>query len=139
MSEANLSNQPQSWSDKQRRQQEDIEKNIFYSTVLNGTAEQINFQCKAGTQHLVPINELNEIYYQPETGIILFFRMGLAQIKGRNLGKLYQYLRDRKILEIRDFGENNERLFSADALFISQILYESDNLRNLELSIRKAR
>jgi hypothetical protein len=58
--------------------------------------------------------------------------MGMVRIQGRNLEKLHKYLQAKKVSEIREFSENGSMFFDKDTLFISSILYESDNLKDLE-------
>lgn len=125
------------WSEKHGQDQEDasLEEAVFFTSLRQQgvTAEQLSFQLKNGRFHCLPYYEIGEIYYEPSVGIVLFSRMGLIQIQGRNLKKLYQQLHTRKVVEIREFSESAGLFFATDALFISAIIYESENLRRLNL------
>lgn len=133
MSEENLYNPATRWTDRQRLEPEEPEAAIFFTLLRQQgvTAEQIAFQLKSGCQHTLPITEITEMYFAPERGIILFFRSGLVRIEGRNLEKLHQYLQARKVIEIREFSESGSVFFDKEALFISGIGFESDNLLRL--------
>ncbi len=135
MSEGNLYNPATRWSERQRQDQEDSEETIFFTTLRQQgvPSEQITFRLKNGCYHTLPLAEITEIYYQAAAGIVLFFRMGFVWIQGRNLGKLHQHLQARKVTEIREFSPGGSVFFDKEALFISGIRYESENLQKLEL------
>lgn len=123
------------WGEKHSPNQDNtpLEEAVFFTSLRQqgATAEQLGFQLKNGSFHSLPYYEIGEIYFEPSAGIVLFFRMGLVRIEGRNLKKLYQQLHARKVVEIREFSENAGMFFATDALFISSITYESENLRRL--------
>jgi hypothetical protein len=127
MTEGNLYS-PQRWSEKQRLNAEEqtAGENLFFTLMRQQgvSAEQL-------TLHL---NELTEMFYAVETGIILFSRMGLACIEGRNLGGLHRQLAAKKVTEIRELSESSSVFFDPTALFLAGIQFESDNMRALQMA-----
>lgn len=127
MDEANLYKPESNWTDRERQDQEDA---IFFTVIRQqgATAEQISFRLKNGVRHSLPWTEISEIYYVPEEGITLFFRLGRVEIQGRNLEKLQELLEERKVIQIREFSDNSEMYFDKEALCIQRIIYDSANL-----------
>lgn len=122
------------WGDKHGSEPENtVEEMVFYSVLRQSTAnvEQISFHLKNGCQHTLAAGEIMEMYYDPASGIILFFSLGTIHIKGRNLENLHRHLKDRKVKEVREFSERADLLFATDALVITRIEYASENLRRL--------
>ena len=88
----------------------------------------INFCLRNESRHALPTSEIEEICYQPEDGITLFFRFAKVTLTGRNLGELYDKLCEGRITMIRDYCEESAAFFDEQGLFVSQIRYESENL-----------
>ena len=124
-----------SWSERHKEpEQENYEEAVFF-TLLRQTGKQvsqISFALKSHCYHSLAMHDLEEIYFQPTKGILLFFRQATVQVLGQNLQKLYQLLTQRRVLEIREFSETAGIFFDTDALFITSMIYESDNLQSVE-------
>lgn len=122
------------WSEKHSTEAENaFEDTIFYTMLrqTTGTVEQITFRLKTGNEHTLPVNEVAEMFFNPSHGITLFFSFGLVLIQGRNLEKLHQHLKEKRVKEIREFSESSAKFFAADSLVISGIKYESENLKKM--------
>lgn len=138
MQEAGNYNPSISWGEKERGQEqpEELSSSTPFFTYIRqqgATALQITFILKNQRHHTLPIQEIEEIYFHPVDGIVLFFRFGLVKIEGRNLEELHTYLQRRQVKEIREFGEDSTLFFDKEALFISKITYASDHLTQLGL------
>lgn len=133
MEQANHYKPSTSWSEKTHsNEKQHIEENTLFFTITRqqgASPPTLTFILKDQSYHTLATTDIEEIYYEPAKGIILFFRFGIAHIEGRNLLTLHQFLRERKISEIREFSENADIFFDQKALFISRITYESDNIR----------
>lgn len=112
-----------------------IEDSIFFTILRQhgATSRMIGFVLKNQHHHALPTSEIEEIYFDPVRGIVLFFRFGVVQIEGRNLDLLYLYLREQKVIEIREFSRKSDSILDEKALLVSSIRYESDNLKRLQL------
>lgn len=110
------------------------EQSLFYSALRQhgAKANVINFKIRSLRQHAVPLNEIEEMGYMPDKGIMLFLRFGHILIEGRNLDELYEKLCDHRVTMIRDYCDNPDALFATDVLRVAKIHYESDNLQRLE-------
>lgn len=100
----------------------------------SGRVEAISFILRNGRQHTLAADGLHEIYFEATYGVVLFFGLGSVHIQGRNLGGLYRYLKENRVKEIREFSDNSQVFFTEDALFISKIVYESQNLLRLGIT-----
>lgn len=124
------------WSEKHSAEAENtLEHTVFYTMLrqTTGTVEQITFRLKNGNEHTLPANEITEMFFNPSQGITLFFSFGLVLIQGRNLEKLHQHLKEKRVKEIREFSEQSAKFFETDALVISGIQYDSENLKRMGL------
>lgn len=126
------------WTEKQgqtspQEAAELLEDSLFFTILRqpSGYVQQISFCLNNGSQHTLAAGEVSEIYYNPSHGIILFFGMGKVHIQGRNLEALHRYLKENRVKEIREFSTGSQVFFATDALFISKISYESENLLRL--------
>jgi len=124
------------WGDRHGQEAENgVEETVFFTMLRQstGSVEQISFQLKSGCQHTLAASEIMEMYYDAAQGIILFSSFGVIRIRGRNLETLHRYLKERSVKEIREFSERADLLFASDALVITSIEYESENLRRVGL------
>lgn len=124
-----------SWSEKTHSQEKHLIENALFFTIVRqqgANSPTLTFILKDQTYHTLTTADIEEIYYEPSKGIIVFFRFGIAHIKGRNLLHLHQLLREGKVCEIREFSENADVFFDKEALFINNITYQSDNLERWE-------
>lgn len=123
---------PKSWRGQQEAltEAEALAPNLFYTALrqYGAQARMISFCLRSESRHALPTGELEEICFQPETGITLFFRFAKVTLIGRNLAELYDKLCEGRITMIRDYCEESAAFFDEQGLFINQIRYESDNL-----------
>lgn len=136
MTEGNHYNPGARWADRAKNENDEaLEEAVFFTLQRQSGSpvELVTFALKEGYHHSIASNEIEEIFFHPERGIFLFFAFGKVQIEGRNLQKLYRHLRERKVTEIREFSDNAQQFFDKEALFISRIHYESENLKKLRM------
>lgn len=125
------------WTERQgqptTQDTEPLEESLFFTILRqpSGYVQQITFCLNNGGQHTLAAGEIHEMYYHPSQGIILFFGAGKVHIQGRNLEGLFRYLKENRVKEIREFTDSSQVFFATDALFISKIVYESENLLRL--------
>lgn len=132
MDEENRYSPASNWAKKTAVQDnEPLDRTIFFTRLRQAgkTTDTITFLLREQKYHTLATNEIEEMFYSPEQGIFLFFPMGTVHIEGRNLEALYQALRERKVTEIREFSDQPDRFFDKEALLVSRIHYESENLK----------
>jgi hypothetical protein len=125
-----------SWAGKHGQPENELIEDSVFFTILRqhgASVRMLGLVLKNQCQHAIPVSEIEEIYYEPARGIILFLRFGVIRIEGRNLEPLYLYLREQKVVEIRGFSRKSEAFFDEKALLVSAIHYESENLQRLQL------
>jgi hypothetical protein len=134
MDEESRYNPQKSWTRQAGEQDnEPVQQSAFFSCLRQPgqKAEYITFFMKDRTQHMLAASEIVEGQLDPDRGIVLFFPFGRVRIEGRNLEELVVMLRQKRVTEIREFSEDAKRFFDKEALFISKVHYESDNLKKL--------
>lgn len=136
MEEGNHYNPQKTWTRKTGEQDnEPIEQSAFFSCLRQPghKADYITFFMKDRKQHMLATSEITEGQFDPDRGITLIFHFGIVRIEGRNLEALVVMLRQKRVTEIREFSEDAKRFFDKEALFISKVHYESENLRKMKL------
>jgi hypothetical protein len=126
------------WAGKQGLAQEGEEEESLFFTLLRqptGKVENITFHLRNGRQHTLAAEAIGESFFEADYGIVLFFGLGKIHIQGRNLETLYRYLKENRVKDIREFTDGNSLFFSPDALFISKIDYESQNMLRLGIGV----
>ncbi len=121
------------WSEKAAGEKEDgsLHDASFY-TLLRQPTERVDYLCftlKNGRQHMVSASDITEMCHEPGSSIVLFFHAGTVHIEGRNLDALFGHLQDRRVKEVREFSDSRETVLNTDALFVSRIAFDSENLR----------
>lgn len=121
------------WSEKAAAEKDgnDLDETLFYSLLRQPThtVDYICFTLKNGRQHSLSASDVTEMFHDPATGIVLFFSAGDVRIEGRNLYALFRLLQDRRVKEVKEFTDDREMLFNANALFVDRIVFESENLK----------
>jgi hypothetical protein len=124
-----------SWQDQHNPQPEadTLSPALFYTSLRQHGARAltVDFCLRDASRHALPTGELEEIYFSPELGIVMFFRFAKVTISGRNLSELYDKLCEGRITMIRDFCEESAAYFDEQTLMVSKISYESENLDRL--------
>ena len=105
--------------------QADQESSEFYllERQIGRSVEVVSFALKTGTKRAFAMRLFDEIRFKPEVGISLFSRMVVVTIVGQNLDKLYQMLCQKRVKEVREFGEIAE---DETVLVIEKITIHSD-------------
>lgn len=136
MDEENRYNPAKSWTKTTAEQNNDpLEKSVFFTRLRQPgkRADMVRFHKRDQLRYSIATSAIREIIYHPEAGIILLWQGGSVQIKGRNLEELEKHLSEGRVTEVREYSEDAKKFFDPEALFINQILCESDGLRNMGL------
>ncbi len=120
------------WSEKATGEKEDSLHETAFFTLLRQPTDRVDYLCftlKNGRQHMVAASDISEMCHEPGASIVLFFNAGTVHIEGRNLDELFRHLQDRRVKEVREFADSRETVFNTNALFVSRIAFDSENLR----------
>ncbi len=126
------------WSDKQKQRQEQVEESPFFTTIRQrgSSADYVTIHLENSHRYVIPVNDISQMHYAPDFGILLRFRNGHVQIQGRNLAKLQDALQQRKVTDIREFSKSNRQFLNggsevSDELTIEHIHYECPEMQTL--------